>query len=200
MSSDGCLITKDSVNVTLHVVKNPLHDTAVCFSNQFPLTYSVTINHFSASVYPACVVYNWGNGIDSGQIVGCYSNPGTFTFSINSPGTYTVTIQEADGYGLIKCVAVYIAHVSIGCNLIQENNNELLGLYPNPANTSINLEFGVVNTEVKITDVFGNSIKSFEVKNKKEIEIDVSNLIDGVYFLNIKTPSGVITRKIIIQH
>jgi hypothetical protein len=74
------------------------------------------------------------------------------------------------------------------------NNNAQVSIYPNPANTVINVELGIKNVEIKIVDVLGN-----EVISTKEKNIDVSSLSEGVYFVQIKTNEGILTKKVIIS-
>lgn len=63
-------------------------------------------------------------------------------------------------------------------------------IYPNPASTTVNLEFRIQNQnviqniEMQIIDVLGNCIKTPGINNFKE-SIDVSNLAKGVYFYNL---------------
>jgi hypothetical protein len=77
----------------------------------------------------------------------------------------------------------------------QAINNEQLNVYPNPAQNSLQV---TVNTgyivQCILYDMLGNEVISTKVE-----EIDVSNLQNGVYFLQVKIDEGIITKKIIIQ-
>jgi hypothetical protein len=77
----------------------------------------------------------------------------------------------------------------------QAINNEQLNIYPNPAQNSLQI---TVNTgyivQCILYDMLGNEVISTKVE-----EIDVSNLQNGVYFLQVKIDEGIITKKIIIQ-
>src|SRR6185437_6295427 len=72
--------------------------------------------------------------------------------------------------------------------------NSIIKIYPNPANNKIIIdETNVV--EVKFFDVLGN-----EITTTKQNQIDVSNLPNGVYFIQVQTSTGISTQKIMVQH
>jgi hypothetical protein len=48
---------------------------------------------------------------------------------------------------------------------------------------------------MKFFDILGN-----EILTTKQKEIDVSNLQNGVYFIQLKTVESILTKKIIVQH
>jgi hypothetical protein len=82
--------------------------------------------------------------------------------------------------------------VGIGENLLSEN---ALYLYPNPAIAQItiaNLELSIVN--VTILDAIGKVVKTQKPTNNT---INISNLISGVYFLQVQTDSGISTQRFI---
>ncbi|MFI5140720.1 MAG: T9SS type A sorting domain-containing protein [Bacteroidia bacterium] len=67
-------------------------------------------------------------------------------------------------------------------------------IYPNPANNKISIDVTDV-IDVKLFDVVGKQITSTKTNN-----IDVSNLTNGVYFIQVKSSTTTITQKIIVQH
>jgi hypothetical protein len=71
-------------------------------------------------------------------------------------------------------------------------------IYPNPASNVLTIECTVQGAELKMMDVLGNEIKKEKFNNKTQI--DVSDLKQGVYFLNITGLKGFIIKKIIVQH
>jgi hypothetical protein len=76
----------------------------------------------------------------------------------------------------------------------QLKNKEVeVSVYPNPAADKVYIETKAI-IESKLLDLLGK-----EVIITQEKEIDVSNLQQGVYFLSIKTSSGALTKKIIVQ-
>ena len=81
-----------------------------------------------------------------------------------------------------------------GINNKIDNNNLQLKIYPNPANNKITIDANDV-IDVKLFDILGKQITS-----TKTNEVDVSNLTNGVYFIQVQTKQNTSTQKIIIQH
>ncbi len=74
-------------------------------------------------------------------------------------------------------------------------NTPSVRLYPNPASQTIHLE-GVENGHIAIYDLTGRKV----IQAEHQSEIVVSQLPDGMYFLNLTTADGqVITQKFIIR-
>ncbi|MFI5140936.1 MAG: multicopper oxidase domain-containing protein [Bacteroidia bacterium] len=77
-------------------------------------------------------------------------------------------------------------------SLVREPADVLL--YPNPAQNKIIIDATDV-IDVKLFDVLGKQITS-----TKTTEVDVSNLPEGVYFIQVQTKQNTTTQKIIVQH
>ncbi|HTA63118.1 MAG TPA: T9SS type A sorting domain-containing protein [Bacteroidia bacterium] len=71
--------------------------------------------------------------------------------------------------------------------------NSIIKTYPNPAQNKITID-AVDIIDVKLFDVLGKQITS-----TKTNEVDVNNLNDGIYFVQIKTSTATTTQKIIVQ-
>jgi hypothetical protein len=71
-------------------------------------------------------------------------------------------------------------------------------IYPNPVSDVFTINGCVPNTQVIITDVSGKKIKEITVKDTW-VNVDVSNLPNGVYFLNSISEKGTFTQKILKQ-
>ncbi|MDP2386910.1 MAG: T9SS type A sorting domain-containing protein [Bacteroidota bacterium] len=112
-------------------------------------------------------------------------------------------------YGWIKvnCTSSYVATVkefSIGpfapVGIEKKDIDKAFVIYPNPASEKIHVEQTNKITKLQeislIAPCSTEPIKTFTDKN----EIDVSQLTEGIYFLRIKTNSGVLTKKIVVQH
>jgi hypothetical protein len=89
--------------------------------------------------------------------------------------------------------------VAIGIEQLGFNNREI-ATYPNPTSG----KFIVETTEkekqlLQIVDITGKLMYSQTIANGKT-NIDVSDLQNGFYFVQIKTSEGLVTKKIIVQH
>jgi ELWxxDGT repeat protein len=83
--------------------------------------------------------------------------------------------------------------------LLSVNNLELenkFSLYPNPTSNSFFIESNIQLAKVSISNLQGKTIKTF---NKNMETYNVEDLTSGLYFINIQTEKGKITKKLIKQ-
>lgn len=85
---------------------------------------------------------------------------------------------------------------------ITETDVPEIAVYPNPVGDS--REIRVVSgsegiTGVRITDAYGRPTRQYQVLLQNETTISLEGLSVGVYFLEVRLPSGTITRKIVMQ-
>jgi photosystem II stability/assembly factor-like uncharacterized protein len=85
---------------------------------------------------------------------------------------------------------------SVNVNSIKENPSSII-LYPNPASGILNVEVsGLQQASVEIYDAVGNHISSINKNISSErFSLNISNLSNGIYFLNIKTGVGFISKR-----
>ena len=89
---------------------------------------------------------------------------------------------------------------SSNCNLtmgVKTINRQLtFQIYPNPAANSFQVSISGNSTikEITVYDMLGNI-----VLNPTKTNIDVSSLANGVYFINLQTSEGFLTKKLIVQ-
>lgn len=76
------------------------------------------------------------------------------------------------------------------------DNNEII-IFPNPANDILNIDLDEKAT-LEIINVQGQIVDTKSLTEKVN-DIDLSNLVSGVYTLRIKTESGIAMRKLIKQ-
>lgn len=73
--------------------------------------------------------------------------------------------------------------------------NKTLYLYPNPTNGILNIKSEDVGTEFEI--IIYNQLGQKTHKSKNQIQIDLNNYPNGIYFVTIKTNKQIVTKKII---
>jgi len=107
-------------------------------------------------------------------------------------GSYAVVIYKG------PCVEVSPVFKVTGV----EDKSTNVSLYPNPASHKllVQLNDGYINN-IYITDMSGRVVISKQLNNliNKNIEIDVSSLSDGVYFVRFENESEVTITKLIIK-
>lgn len=101
----------------------------------------------------------------------------------------------------------YILNIScFSVGIEKENNKDLLNIYPLPADNYINLNLNHQSNEnlylVNIFNALGQKVLSERIENVNLNRLDVSNLSNGVYLLEVKNinKKSLTTKKIIINH
>ncbi|HEY9178422.1 MAG TPA: T9SS type A sorting domain-containing protein, partial [Flavipsychrobacter sp.] len=82
-------------------------------------------------------------------------------------------------------------------------NSDGFSVYPNPANTALNISTQIYNTPVKasLIDMQGRIVSELLLDGQtKEHSISVAHLPDGIYEIRLQTKQMAITRKIEIRH
>jgi hypothetical protein len=107
-------------------------------------------------------------------------------------GTYTATVEDASG-----CTATFTALVDVGTN-IRNVNNDLVKIYPNPANSVVKVEGDLTGAALRMLDISGKEVM---VVNDASIisEINVSNLNNGIYFIEVASTTSRSVHKLIIS-
>jgi len=76
-----------------------------------------------------------------------------------------------------------------------------ISIYPNPTSGKLTIENGqLIIKNIEITDITGKTIQSSsnsQIKQFSNLEIDLSGLNNGIYFISIQTDNEIFTSKII---
>jgi photosystem II stability/assembly factor-like uncharacterized protein len=92
-----------------------------------------------------------------------------------------------------------------GITSINENGalNNNFKVYPNPTNGMVTLTFKLErkeNVTLTILNSRGQEVKQISLeKEKGQIDLDCCNFSSGVYFINLQTEKGILTKKLIIE-
>lgn len=121
--------------------------------------------------------YAWSNGETSATITGL------------SAGVYTVTVTDAGGCEYIDSVEMLWLNV-------ENQIDEQLSIYPNPFNDVLFIESNYAKLNINILNTLGSKVLS-KYSDSNILEIDMSELPAGLYFVEIDLPSQKIVRKII---
>ena len=146
--------------------------------------------------------------IDTGGIITTIVGTGTGGYNGDNIAAITAELYYPEGLSFDSIGNLYIADnynnrirkvtnvgQNAGVNEFKGKSNEIK-VYPNPTmnNLQVTVSYEQVQ-DIKIYDMLGK-----EIINTKEKEIDVSNLSNGVYFINIKTNTSTYTQKVVVQH
>ena len=78
-------------------------------------------------------------------------------------------------------------------------------IYPNPATGMINIEFGksanMAGTNLELITIEGFPLKKISIANPaNRLQIDISDLPSGFYFIRITTKDALIVKKVVVLH
>ena len=126
-----------------------------------------------------------------------YLNDPTSATPVFSPvdlGDYTYTVTISDGN---EAVSATVSFTVTECEGVDEINAENVSVYPNPAATTINIEgiSSFANLNVMILNLQGQIVG--EVANT--LEINVSDIESGIYFIKIDCDGQQYLKKIVIK-
>ena len=104
------------------------------------------------------------------------------------PDFYVAFVYKSTSEAASSWEIDYVKIVSYGAVAVEENNRPTIGLYPNPAREQVSFMLED-NAEVSIFDMTGRKVSVTECK-AGEAQIDVNELVNGVYFVNFRFANG----------
>ncbi len=144
--------------------------------------------------------YLWDFGVTSSTSdTSTQKNP---SFSFPSNGSYTVKLIAYAAVGNDTTTQT----IEVLATGMDDRNIASLLMYPNPAQSNLSLQFTLNNTSavaVSVLDLAGRVVKTIPVSQmdagNNQINIHVSDLTNGVYFVQVATGNGSNTIKLIIS-
>lgn len=128
-------------------------------------------------------------------------NDGTTWTNIDGVGKTSLsflseTVGFAGGFSTAGVGGAYKFTNNLGTAKFDENS---FTAYPNPVNdvvTITNKDNATFNA-ISITDINGRTVKNVKADNVSELQVNVSELNSGIYFLNISSENGKAVKKFI---
>ena len=114
----------------------------------------------------------------------------SFTDTVNGNGSYTYSVIAKKYDSMAEAVSVTVEVLSV-----DELDANRISIYPNPASDVIYVDVDETFNAV-IYNYQGQMIKNVNVDNG---QINVSNLTNGMYFLEIRTGNNVSINKILVR-
>ncbi len=84
-----------------------------------------------------------------------------------------------------------------GENIVEHNNELNCNIYPNPASDILTIATELRVKEVSIHDIYGRAVRQQVNETTGQQVVDVADLENGIYFINIKTDKGNIVKRFI---
>ena len=127
----------------------------------------------------------------------------SYEFTVENNGQYAFYFTAVYEEGESALVGPVEASITVGINSIQENS---LNIYPNPAQDLLSIQFhSEMNNmiDAKIYSVSGAEIESYNNLNTQngnnQIQININDLENGVYFLELNSSEGKTIRKFTVN-
>ena len=102
--------------------------------------------------------------------------------------SYTFTNVTADHY-----IHVTFIHV----DAVEENNSNIINVYPNPTKGEVTVE-GKGMSHIRVVNTYGQIVYSTDVTNE-QVRIDLSQMVKGIYMMHIVANDGQAVRKIVVE-
>ena len=119
-------------------------------------------------------------------------------YTYSAQGTYTVSLKVITSD---TCISDFSTTVTITCVGLEEGlEHAEISLYPNPATDVINVDLGEQfdAVSVQLIQLNGQVVRSLDVENTDQFEIDLSGIESGIYMVTMLHETGYISRKIVV--
>ena len=175
-------------------------DPSAQFRNKqtLPITVSHTANvpQSATSVTVNCNVAGALVAISQGDVL--------LGFGAAAGGSAVITIPTLanDNPLLVTATkqnyATYQGNIQVGNGALSLNENQLeFVVYPNPASDQFTVKgANLLNTEISIVSFTGQVVKTIVATENNAVQIDVNDLANGSYLLQMKSNEGVTIKKI----
>lgn len=192
--TSSCGSTNRAITINRHTTDplpfNHLKPSQFCLNDNVSIVYGITIDNCPEPTY----TYRFIN------CSGVHGSGGA-TVTFDQLGTATVCRTRITPCGSSNeiCADFTVVSCKPATGFTKEEFEAEMEAYPNPASSYLNIFIPSIEgvTTVKVVDISGRVVQELEVLNT--LTVDVSNLPNGVYFLQAATNSFLATKKIEIN-
>jgi hypothetical protein len=178
-----------------------LSPTTQCVSNGSTITPMV-FSPASTVVPGYCSLY-WST--TSGVAVSSSVSPNP-TFTISAVGNYSITLTVVVGTSTVSNTTAIVTTTCSDVGIQSAGSISALQLFPNPAAEAATLKFYAAANDVaavNMINVSGQKVYTSEVRmigGENVIELPTAQLENGLYFVQLNTPSGNVVLKMVVNH
>ncbi|MCB9233558.1 MAG: T9SS type A sorting domain-containing protein [Bacteroidia bacterium] len=196
----GDLVLVFKTNSAVNETKYRLYNSAGTILYQSsPFWAPNTINRDTFHLNDDCYqLYIWDTGKDG------------LEFFANNDGTGYVDLWQ-DGGGLLHSFEanfgtelVYNFKVGTGVGISDPISSRQVRVYPNPTNSQLNIEVELdyrQSLDLEIMSMFGQVVcqKNLGEVKLSKTTVDMSDHAKGVYLVNLRTPRGISSHKVVVE-
>jgi hypothetical protein len=147
------------------------------------------VSFASSALNVSSTTWYFGDGsTDTGQFV---------VHAYQANGTYTVWQVVQNQCGRVDSASVIIQIGGIGVHEVSRAPRPMV--YPNPANQQLTVANLNAAAQLSIFDVNGRCVFALQA-DKNNVQVDVSTLPNGVYFLHIHSEHATFIEKLVVLH
>lgn len=160
-------------------------------------------NNFTANIGDV-VLWTWMGGTHNVTSASVPGGAATFASSTQTTGTFSYTITTAGSYGYSCTIHAGMGMVGgftvSNVGIIDPTVDLLVNAYPNPFKSKMTLKYGKQIESVKIFNIVGEQVKSFDLSPTEEKkEIDFEGIPSGVYFMRTYKEGTIVETKKIVK-
>ncbi|MEI7801162.1 MAG: T9SS type A sorting domain-containing protein [Bacteroidota bacterium] len=142
--------------------------------------------------FPYYYIYYW-DGVNAPAVDSAFSGGAAIDLAL-----FQNTLYAGGGFDFSGNTAAFrIARlVDVGNGIKEIENEYSVAVYPNPVGEQLTINNGELTiTEIRITDISGREllIRNSNIKNQKEVIIDVKELPAGFYIIKVNDRNGGVT-------
>ena len=82
---------------------------------------------------------------------------------------------------------------------VDNTNAVQVSVFPNPTQGVLNINSAVPMSQVTVYNSLGQNVATYEANNTQNYSVDTNGIANGLYVIELTTPSGVITEKFLKQ-
>jgi hypothetical protein len=178
-----------------------------CTRTQTPIVYNVLSNTITISSSAANPICSGQSAILTASVAGTpanlawsnapvFGNTTTITPTITT--TYTISGQDQAGYGC-NYSATYTQSVTTCTGIEEATHNNLVSIYPNPANDFMTVSLAAESTDattIYIINALGETVLT-EKATSSNTTLNTSNLTSGIYFIKVESKNSSAIKKFI---
>jgi hypothetical protein len=155
------------------------------YSNSGALVWAVSMGSSADDNGNAIIPNTMGEVFSTGFFKGiCDFDPDTAVFNLTA-------ISNQDGY--VQKLRPPVDAVKNSLGMVN------LTIYPNPSQDKVIISAGDTYAEINssLTDIAGRILIERTDKDTRSFQLDLSGFASGIYFLNVKTPAGATTQRLV---
>ncbi|HEX8428498.1 T9SS type A sorting domain-containing protein, partial [Hymenobacter sp.] len=103
-------------------------------------------------------------------------------------------------------VAGYLIPTRVLATQSQQQRDEMVELYPNPASTELTVRLPVSSktpVQVSLLTVLGKTVQTTAIASgqlQQGAKLNLSDVANGLYIVQLRSSAGTFTKRVVIQH